>query len=309
MKKLVSTLGLDREAWLKWRKKGVGGSDAGAVCGMNPYSSPMKVYYDKTTEEISDYDNEAMRQGRDMEEYVARRFCEETGLKVRRANAIYYDEERPYMLADADRLVVGEKAGLECKTVSPYNAEKWKDGKIPFHYQLQCYHYMSVFGMDTWYIAALVFGKDFIIQKLTWDEGIISHLRCIEKDFWENHVEKGILPQPDGSETSDKLIAEAFGKAEQGNIILLSGFTERLARRDELTGLIDRMGTEKKKIEQELKMYLGDAEGAEGEGYRVSWKNILTSRVDSERLKKEKPEIYKEYLKPSSSRRLTVKAA
>ena len=30
-----------------------------------------------------------MRQGRDLEEYVARRFMEETGKKVRRANAIY----------------------------------------------------------------------------------------------------------------------------------------------------------------------------------------------------------------------------
>ena len=66
MKKLIATAGLSREEWLRYRKKGIGGSDAGAVCGLNPYSSPIKVYYDKTQEEISDYDNEAMRQGRDM---------------------------------------------------------------------------------------------------------------------------------------------------------------------------------------------------------------------------------------------------
>ena len=73
-----------------------------------------------------------MRQGRDLEEYVAQRFTEATGLKVRRANAIYQNEEHPLLLADFDRLIVGQKAGLECKTVSPFSADKWADGKIPF---------------------------------------------------------------------------------------------------------------------------------------------------------------------------------
>ena len=76
MKKLVSTRNLSREEWLKYRKNGIGGSDAAAVCGLNPYSSPIKVYYDKTTDETSSYDNEAMRQGRDLEGYVAERFME-----------------------------------------------------------------------------------------------------------------------------------------------------------------------------------------------------------------------------------------
>ena len=78
----ISTKGMSREEWLKLRKTGIGGSDAGAICGLNPYSSPMKVYQEKTTEEDEDLDCEAMRQGRDLEEYVARRFTETTGLKV-----------------------------------------------------------------------------------------------------------------------------------------------------------------------------------------------------------------------------------
>ena len=56
--------GLTREEWLAIRKKGIGGSDAGAICGLNPYASPMNVYLDKTTEESDSEDNEAMRQAR-----------------------------------------------------------------------------------------------------------------------------------------------------------------------------------------------------------------------------------------------------
>ena len=85
MCKTISTLGMKREDWLKLRKNGIGGSDAGAVCGLNPYTSPMAVYRDKTTDVLDLSDNEAMRQGRDLEEYVAQRFTEETGMKVRPA--------------------------------------------------------------------------------------------------------------------------------------------------------------------------------------------------------------------------------
>lgn len=308
MKKLVPTLNLLREEWLRYRKQGIGGSDAGAICGFNPYRTAMQVYYDKTTDEIEDIDNEAMRQGRELEDYVAKRFVEETGKKVRRANAMFYDESNPFMLADVDRMIVGENAGLECKTVSPYMAEHWKDDKIPLSYQMQCYHYMSVCNADRWYVAALVYGREFKVYTLERDEEIIANLIRLEEDFWNNYVQKRVLPEPDGSKLADSVIAEYYKNADSV-IIPLQGFNDKLKRRQELVGLLDKLETEKKQIEQELKIYLGDAEMAENEQYRVSWKNVLTNRIDSTRLKEEEPEIYKRYQKTSQSRRFQVVAA
>ena len=107
LNRLVSTSGMDHATWLEYRKKGIGGSDAGSICGLNPYATAISVYQDKTQEEVTEKaDNESMRQGRDLEEYVARRFMEETGKKVRRANSIFYMEENPFMLANVDRLIV-----------------------------------------------------------------------------------------------------------------------------------------------------------------------------------------------------------
>ena len=114
MYETVSTKGMSHEEWLRMRKTGIGGSDAGAICGLNPYVSAMEVFQDKTTEGVKEVDNESMRQGRDLEDYVARRFMEETGLKVRRSNVMYRSQENPFMIADVDRLVVGQDAGLEC---------------------------------------------------------------------------------------------------------------------------------------------------------------------------------------------------
>ena len=306
MKKLVSTLGIEKKEWLRYRKGGIGGSDAGAVCGLNPYRTAMEVYYDKTSDEIEEIDNEAMRQGREFEEYVARRFMEATGKKVRRANALYYDERYPFMYADVDRLVVGENAGLECKTASPYMADQWKGGKIPLSYQIQCYHYMSVFQADAWYIAVLIYGKEFQFHRIERDEAVISDLIHIEKNFWKDHVEKKILPEPDGSKVADNVIAERFKKS-QGISLPLMGFDEKLKRRQELVEIMARMETEKKKIEQELKLYLGEAEIAENEHFRVSWKTVNSSRLDEKLLKAEMPETYEKYKKSVSSRRFTVK--
>lgn len=308
MKKLVATLNMEKQEWLMYRKKGIGGSDAGAICGVNPYRSAMQVYQDKVSEETEETDNEAMRQGREFEDYVARRFMEASGKKVRRANAMFYDEKHPFMLADVDRLVVGENAGLECKTASPFMADKWEDGKVPLSYQIQCYHYMSVMNTDAWYIAVLIYGRDFKFCKIERDEKILADLIRIEQDFWENHVMRGILPEPDGSELTDSVIAEYY-RQSNAQSILLSGFDERLLRRQKLTEEIERMETEKRRIEQELKLYLGEAEAAENERYRVSWKNVESIRVDAKRLKEEKPEIYQQYSSLSQYRRLTVKAA
>ena len=62
MKRLISTLNLSKEDWLRYRKCGITGTDAGAILGLNPYRSAFQVYYDKISDTIENIDNEAMRQ-------------------------------------------------------------------------------------------------------------------------------------------------------------------------------------------------------------------------------------------------------
>ena len=305
--KKISTLNMSREEWLKLRKNGIGGSDAGAVCGVNPYSSAINVFTDKRSDEIFDFDNEAMREGRDLEDYVAKRFSEETGKKVRKANYMYIDEKYPFMYADVDRLIVGENAALECKTVNTFNADKWADGEIPPHYKIQCYHYMSVLGLDCMYIAALILGKEFIWRKIERDDSVINNLICIEKDFWENYVQAGVMPSPDGSSSASNWIKDTFPEAKEGTSITLTGFDEKLKRRIEVSKLLDKLKKEKEQIEQEVKLFLGEMEEARNNQFKVIWKNVISSRLDTNRLKRENPDIYSQYLTDNVSRRLSIR--
>lgn len=305
----ISLAGVNNADWLRLRKSGIGGSDAGAICGLNPYSSAMKVFQDKISEEVEEQNNEAVRIGHDLENYVAQRFMEATGLKVRKSNFMYRSVEHPFMIADVDRLVVGEDAGLECKTASAYNADKWVDGNIPLHYVMQCYHYMAVTGKRTWYIAAVILGREFIYRKIVWDDELISRLVRLEEDFWNNHVVKGIMPPPDGSKACDEVIEQYFHTARKASAIKLVGFDEKLRRREEILGFISELQEEQKQIEQEVKLFMQDNELASSERFHVSWKNIDSTKLDTKRIKLEKPEIYADYGKVSHSRRFEVKVA
>ena len=306
---LARTKGMAREDWLALRRQGIGGSDAGAVCGVNPYANALSVYRDKTGEDLEEDDNESMRQGRDLEEYVANRFTEETRLKVRRSNVMYQSAEMPFMIGDVDRLIAGEDAGLECKTVSPYNADKWKDGQVPLHYVIQCLHYMIVTGKKTWYIAGLIFGKEFVYRKISYDPILAEQLKNIEADFWNNNVVKRKMPDPDGSKVYDDILQKYFKTAKKGSTVELAGFDEKLMQRERLSAQISELTAAQKAIEQEIKLFMKDSELAVSEKYRVSWGNVNTTRLDTKKLKEEHPDIYEKYARRSQSRRFEVRAA
>ena len=313
MRRLMSTNDISKEEWLRARKTGLTGTDAACICGLNPYKSAFSVYQDKISDLIDDFDNEAMRQGRDMEEYVAKRFEEETGYRVRRANAIFQNEEHPILLGNFDRIIVGlpdgEKAGLECKTVSPYSADKWKDGAIPVHYQMQVQHYLAVSGFDCWYVAALIFGKDFVIRKIERDDELIQSLITIEERFWNENVLKHVMPDPDGSRDCAELISRQYFKSDKEKTIELVGVDADLKRREELIQLIDKLEKEKSSIDQKVQLQLQDAAYGTTSGYRVSWVTSESNRLDTKTLKAEQPDVYTKYCKIRNSRRFRVKPA
>ena len=87
----MSTVGMSREEWLERRRHTIGGSDAAGIVGLSRYATPYTVFLDKTGRLPDKPDNEAMRQGRDLEDYVAKRWEEATGKKVRRLQAMLYN--------------------------------------------------------------------------------------------------------------------------------------------------------------------------------------------------------------------------
>ena len=117
------------------------------------------------------------------------------------------------------------------------------------------------------------------------------------------------MPAPDGSKACDELLNRYFRSARKGSAVSLAGFDEKLDRRAEIKEEIDRLQKEQDCIDQEIKLYMKDNEFAASSMYRVSWSNVETARLDTQRIKQEMPEIYQSYIKQTVSRRFQVKAA
>lgn len=279
----ISTLNMSREDWLRERKKGVGGSDAAAILGMNRYRSAYDVYADKIDIAPDMADNEAMRQGRDLEEYVAKRFSEATGKRVRRENSILLNPAYPFARANIDRAVVGEKAGLECKTTSVLNLKRYKNGDFPEEYYTQCMHYLMVTGYERWYLAVLVFGNDFKIFTIDRDEDEINALADAEKAFWDNYVLQRVPPSPAGTKATDALIAHLYpsGNDDCADLSVFNAETERLAsvKADKA-----RLEKEQKAIEQMIKLFMGDSSYGVNDICKVTWKEQQKSSYDTKKI-------------------------
>lgn len=301
-RRLVSRKGLSHEDWLAYRRKGIGGSDAGAIVGLNPYSSAFTVYYDKLGQASEKEESEAMRQGNDLEEYVARRFAERTGKRVQNCNYILQSKQYPFMLGDVDRVVVGENALLECKTTKNYDGYDFAAGEYPAYWGCQAQHYMAVTGAEKVYLAVLEFGKGFYIIEIIRDEDEISALIKMERSFWLEHILPEIPPAPDGSERCSEILNEKYVADETLESIDLMGYMTQLERLSAVKGEIAVLTDEKTSLENILKEALGNATVGGVDRFKVTWKNRASARLDSKRLKAELPEVYENYVVKSESR-------
>ena len=301
----ISTLNMSHEDWLAQRQKSIGGSDASSIIGLNPYSSPYTVWADKLGKIPPKEDNEAMRQGRDLEFYVAERFCEATGKKVRRENFILINPDYPFAHANVDRMVVGEDAGLECKTTSALNMKNFKNGAFPDTYYVQCVHYMMVTGCAKWYLAVLVLNKEFMVFEIERDEEEIEALAKSEADFWKL-VESKTAPMADGTSSTTNTISVLYPESNDDSVSLLA-YEAELQQYMALSAQIKDLEKLKDEMANKVKAFLGEAGKGETDNYKVTWASSSRSTFDSKKFASDHKDIdLSEYYKTSSYRTFKV---
>lgn len=304
--KRISTVGMGREQWLEHRRSSIGGSDAAAIVGMNEWVSPYSLWADKTGRLPPKEDNEAMRQGRDLEQYVASRWEEETGKKVRRCNAILKNSAYPFAHANIDRAVAGEDAGLECKTTSVLRLKAFKDGKYPESYYAQCVHYMAVTGAKRWYLAVLVLNQGFYHYVIERDQAEIDALMEAEEQFW-GYVQRDEPPPIDGTEATADALAAIYREGAGGSIDLF-GLEDELAGYLTTKATLKQLQGELAKHENALKERLGIAESGLCGQYRVTWKSQSRRTFDAKRFESDHMDIdLSSYYNTSTFRKFTIK--
>lgn len=306
-KVLCETKHLSREEWLEQRRKGIGGSDAGAIIGLNPWSSPYMVWADKLGKLPPKEDNEAMRVGRDLEDYVASRFCEATGKKVQKRNQIFQHPQHEWMLANIDRQVRGENAGLECKTASALNLKSYKGQEFPDQYYAQCVHYMGVMGYDRMYLAVLIMGREFKIYTLERDEEEVQSLIAAEEEFWNDYVMTEQAPPVDGTKATGEAQDAIYHGGSNEQIVLWDA-DDKIKEYFRLKDSKSVIETQMEVIKQELQEELADNEEGVTENYKVTWKSQKRDTFDAKKFAKDHPDMdLSDYYKHSEYRVFKIK--
>lgn len=297
--KLIMTVeqAADRVAWERVRNGGIGGSDIACIMGLNPWKSAFALYAEKhgdvEAEDLSD--NEYVYWGTVLEQVVADRFCELTGKKVRKCGTLQ-DENYEFMLANVDRLVVGEDAGLECKTANGFKASEWDGDNLPDSYYCQCQWYMAITGCEKWYIACLIGGNHFVWKEIPRNDEFIADMRTQAIVFW-NNLQNNVAPEVDGSEstsqTVDKIVASVVGADE---VALGTQAAPFIARYHELARTEKLVKEQKQQCQNALTLMMHGAKCGTYNNYQVINAPVKgRESVDRKKLMKEMPDVYEKY--------------
>lgn len=266
------------------RRTGVCASEVAALVGLSPYSTPLDIWRYKV-EGLRLEENPAMRRGRLLEPAVAQWYAETTGATLRSPGTLAHPMFSR-ALATPDRIATlpdGEERLLEIKTASWFQREDWGEegtDEIPQHYVCQVQWTMFVTEKQTCDVAVLIGGEDFRRYRVERDEELIQLLFIEANRFWVEHVEPKEPPAVDGSKAASEWLASRYPNSKPG---LLQATPEaekwagvlRLARMRQAGANV-----EETLAANWLKSLIGEAEGIQGNGWRVTWRrNAKGSRV------------------------------
>lgn len=295
MAEVLNTKDMTHEEWLKARQAGVGGSDAGTILGVNKWKSKTQLFFEKVNPELKQQvDNEFIYWGNVLEDVVAKEFETRTGKKVRKNNKMLRHPEHEFMLANLDRVIVGEKALLECKTASQYNIDQWKDDEIPASYLCQIQHYMAVTGYEKAYIAVLCGGNQFIWKEVPRDDELIEIIINAEKDFWYNNVLAGVIPEIDGSDATKDFLNHMYKDIDETEVQLSDDVETLLTALEQVKQEEKELKELKTQYENKIKHILGNNLAGKTSGYQITWKPQVRKTLDTKKIR----EIYGEQLDP-----------
>ena len=192
-----------REEWLAARTGRIGGSDAAAIVGLNPYKTNMELWEEKAgkrqPEDISD--KPYVKYGIAAEDYLRELFkldFPEYQVSYEEGN-MWLNDRFPFAHASLDSWLVdqdGRKGILEIKTTNLLHRlqkEKWK-GRIPDNYYIQLLHYFMVTEFEFAILKAQLkfdYGGDIVLHTRHYMiersevKADIEYLQNSEKTFWE----------------------------------------------------------------------------------------------------------------------------
>ena len=332
---LCNTKDMPRKQWLECREHGpngdipftLGGSDIATVFGINPWKTPLELFMEKRGLLAPNEDENAKQKnlGHLLEPVVANVFAAETGSEIIEDYGMYQHAKYPFAIADIDYLYrQGTTEGvLECKSTTYHKAGDYQNDCTPIHYELQVRFYLEVRQYETGELACLWGNNpdtDFVYRTIRYDKHISREILEGAKEFI-HRLENNDPPPMDGvpSKLAVKALNRIYDNVKDSPPVEFSSVHEPALRKIvelqkhkmELKKQADLLAQSIEELSVPFRELLKD--NAHGRltvpngSIFVDFAQQSKRIVDTKKLQKEYPDIYKEVQKTSVSRPFKVR--
>ena len=278
----------------------LGASDIATIFGMSKFRNVMDLVREKKGLPSLErkVENPALVWGTHLEDFVAEMAEKELGLKLRRDNKRGVHPRLPYLSCQYDRAIQGRpELRVEIKTTTYRSYQSWPDEQfgIPNSYYLQVQTQMACNPRLTQVllVAAVLDTRKLQYHYIDRNEEVIAAIEEEAEYFWEKCVKGDELPR--NMQVADyrdpHFIREGSKMASAKYMDLLKAFAEATAFQKKNDELLEA-------LKREMMAEMGTSEEIvnEQEVWLSRLKPYTYKKLDTKRLKAERPDIYEEYV-------------
>jgi putative phage-type endonuclease len=264
--------------WHTLREKRIGGSDIGAILGVNKYKSIIDVYIDKT--EGSNFEgNEATFWGHMHEATIMKVFAQK-----HKEFTVYqapYSVVNDFLIANLDGVLKDRNTGdcgvLEIKTTNAFNYKDWEGDVVPQYYYAQVQHYLMLTGYKFAYIAVLIGGNHYKDFKIERSEEDISLIREKSTEFYKENILNQMPPMPDGSDAYMNYLKKKALDIENDTVVEFVDLEEKAQKIKDLGKEINSLKKEQALLKEQIMLELINNGTQKGVAGKIKF-NIQTKK-------------------------------
>ena len=202
----VLTTESNNPEWLRLRKLGIGASEAAAILGDTKWGTPLTVWQEKRSPDVTDIGTPRMLWGHRMESVIREAVAEEFPElgQVLPAEGLLQSVEHPHLLGTLDARIDSPDFGmvpLEIKNVSAFQKKDWFDDagmiRVPPKYCIQIRQQAFITGAIGGWCGVLFDGNELEVIWVPQSQSFVDlHLLGTLEEFWRINVIGGKVPDP-----------------------------------------------------------------------------------------------------------------
>lgn len=288
----------DEDDWQELRRKRIGGSDIGAIVGVNPHKSIVDVYIDKI--QGSEFKgNDATFWGKMNEPTVVRVFSKKHSELI--TYQVPYSVVEDFLIANLDGVLkdkeTGEYGVLEIKTTEVWNSKNWEDDEIPQSYYAQVQHYLMLTGYKFAYVAVLIGSHKYREFRVERSEEDIEFIKNKATEFYRENILKEVPPMPDGSDAYMEYLKKKAAEIENNELIELADLEIKAEELNHISKQIKELQKEEQLLKEIIldRMIKENTQKVKIGNHKFNIQNSPNPSLNKEKFKKEDPEFFEEY--------------